>query len=74
MPIHRRGAEDAEEAQRYNQGLGYSLRSLCVLCASAVNEIFLTSSLKIAQEPFMSPDFKMCFDFRLKIDIFVNFA
>jgi hypothetical protein len=49
MPIHRRGAENAEGAQRVTEALVNPLRFLCVLCASAVNEVFLTSPLKLTR-------------------------
>ena len=35
--IHRRVAENAKEAQRKPHINGFSLRSHCALCASAVN-------------------------------------
>jgi hypothetical protein len=36
--VHRRGAEEAEEARRMAEYSFLPLRRLCVLCASAVNE------------------------------------
>jgi hypothetical protein len=38
-PVHRRGAENGEEAQRITETLVIPLRSLSVLCASAVNRL-----------------------------------
>jgi hypothetical protein len=50
MLVYRRGAEDGEETQRKTDTLVIPLRFLSVLCASAVNGIFLTSPLKVEEE------------------------
>jgi hypothetical protein len=47
MLVHRGGAESGEEAQRLTKILIIALRFLSVLCASPVNEVLLTSPLKI---------------------------